>query len=258
MLAELSGIVKDLGHVLLRWRDQGQVQGIWDGTQFKAKADIMAHEILVGKLRDLLPAIPVISEEDQNSLTDTRPECYWLIDPIDGTASFAHGYTGFVTQIALIVEHAPMLAAIYAPALDSLYSAERGRGAFLNDVRLLRDQAFPPRILIDNYPQPRGVALLAYNELHFAKYIECGSISLKICKVADGTADLFFKDVAVRDWDLAAAQLVLEETGGFLTDIYGHRIEYTGSYEQTGVVAASHPYSVEHLVDWYANLIQKD
>lgn len=252
MLIELSRIVKEVGGKLVEWRNSSASLGKWEGSQFKAQADLLAHEALVKELNLLAPDIPVISEEDSLSWSRNRPSRYWLIDPIDGTASFAHGYSGFVTQVALIKQESPYLAAVYAPALDALYLAERNRGAFLNGHRLHCALKSPTKTLIDNYPEPRGVTRLAYKALGFRHYIECGSISLKICKIADGSADLFFKNVIVRDWDLAAPQVILEEAGGLLTDIRGNHINYIGNYEQLGVVAAPEREMSKRLVSWYA------
>lgn len=258
MLSKLAGIVKSIGGLMLQWRASGMVSGNWEGTQFKAEADSMAHRELTQRLTKLAPDIPIISEENPASWVTLRPERYWLIDPIDGTASFAQGYDGFVTQVALMDHHTPVLAAIYAPSLDSLYLVEKGGGAFLNGVRLFLQPTFPPKTLIDNYPEPRGVSLQAFRELHLTRYIERGGISLKICNVADGTADLFFKVVIVRDWDLAAPHLLLKEAGGFLTDIYGDDIQYIGSFNREGLVAANHPESLEMLVRWHVQGSQKN
>lgn len=253
MLSELVEVVRSVGELLLKWRKSGIIYGKWEGSQFKAEADLMANDKLIEKLSNFAPDIPIISEENQSSWVAERPERYWLIDPIDGTASFAHGYSGFVTQIALVIGHAPTIAVIYAPDNKCLYTAEKGKGAFKNGTRLVRKQTLP-KILIDNYPEPLGVTLQAYTEFDFKHYIECGSIALKICKVADGTADLFFKDVTVRDWDLAAPQLVLEEANGYLRDIRGNLIEYTNGYERTGLVASCCTDSISRLVSWYANM----
>jgi 3'-phosphoadenosine 5'-phosphosulfate (PAPS) 3'-phosphatase len=257
MLAELERIVRTVGSLLLQRRELGPIDGKWDGPQFKSSADLMAHEKLTEHLKSLAPEVPIISEENQTSWLDPRPERYWLIDPIDGTASFAQNYLGFVTQIALMVENRPMLAAIYAPALNFAYLAECGQGAFLNGVKLFRKQTLPHKTLIDNYPEPRGVVLQAYNELGFTNYIECGSISLKICKIADGTADLFFKNVIVHDWDLAAPELVLEEAGGLLKDSNGKEIRYDGDYKQSGIVAAASEEACMHFVSWYNNFMKR-
>jgi 3'(2'), 5'-bisphosphate nucleotidase/myo-inositol-1(or 4)-monophosphatase len=258
IIEELSKVVKTIGYNLLEWRDCNFANGEWKGTQFKSQADFLAHDLLVHDLRCITPGIPIISEEDSNSWLDTRPDCYWLIDPIDGTASFAQGYSGFVTQAALVVRGDPHLAAVYAPVSDSLYVAEREKGAFLNEKRLHCMQEQDINTLIDNYPEPRGVTLLAYRALGIQNYIECGSISLKICKVADNSADLFFKDVIVRDWDLAAPQVILEEADGKLTDIHGHRITYTDSYKKAGLVAACSHRIAMRLVSWYVSITESE
>lgn len=254
MIHDLSCIVKDVGRSLLKWRNLKIFEGKWEGTQFKAKVDIMAHQELENYLNKLTPGIPIISEENSVSLIDERPRLYWIIDPIDGTASFINGYSGFVTQIALIEDNKPKLAAVYAPVLDMLYTAKIGEGAYLNGKRLLISNREVLKILIDNYPEPRGIAKNACNEFKFENYIECGSIALKICKVADGTADLFLKDVIVRDWDLAPPHLVLEESGGVMTDIHGNKFEYRGGYEHTGLIATKSQKANKDVVDWYSNI----
>ena len=253
MIDILSKIIREVGDLILIWRNSGFFEGQWEGSQFKAEADQMAHKELKKLLQRLDPSIPVVSEEDGKSLTEKRADRYWLIDPIDGTASFANGFNGFVTQVALIEKSSPMYAAIFAPALDRLYTAQRGGGAFLNDTRLKLNAKKRMDTLIDNYPEPRGIAMNVYCDYGFKNYIECGSISLKICKVADGTADLFIKDVIVRDWDLAAPGLVLEEAGGNLTDIEGRKITYKGSYEHFGLIAAYDNNINSMISSWHSN-----
>jgi 3'(2'), 5'-bisphosphate nucleotidase/myo-inositol-1(or 4)-monophosphatase len=247
MIEDLSRVVRDVGRHIMEWRNAGITEGMWVKDQFKAKADKLAHDVFEAGLRDISPFIPVISEENLESLKKERPGQYWLIDPIDGTASFVHGFKGFVTQAALMQNNRPTHAVIFAPALDELYIAERGKGASLNGKQIRRCGSQKFETLIDNYPEPRGIAKEAFTSLGFSKYIECGSIALKICRVADGSADLFLKDVQVRDWDLAAPELVLEESGGTLTDISGMRIQYTGNYEHCGLIAA-HEQSINSMI----------
>jgi 3'(2'), 5'-bisphosphate nucleotidase/myo-inositol-1(or 4)-monophosphatase len=258
VINELTRVVKEVGIIMLEWRSSELFEGVWDGPQYKAKVDLMAHEALVDRLYKLAPEIPVISEEDASSIVDKRPECYWLIDPIDGTASFATGYPGFVTQVALIENYRPRLAAIYAPVLNELYTAVSGKGAYLNGNTLRVTGTNMFETLIDNYPEPRGVTAELYRSLDFKAYIECGSISLKICKIADGVADVFFKSVTIRDWDIAAPHLVLEESGGFLTDAYGNRPEYRGSYEHAGIIATQSKEANEEIVVWHKAFTKGD
>jgi len=251
MITRLAKTVYDIGILLLKWRNAEIFEGTWEGPQFKAKVDRMAHLALTERLKEIAPDIPIISEEDEMSIQENRPDRYWLIDPIDGTASFVGGFPGFVTQAALIKTGYPLVGAICAPVLDLLYLVERGQGATLNGQPLDLFSDREPTILIDNYPEPQGVTLSAYEELNFLSYIECGSISLKICKVADGTADVFFKNVIVKDWDLAPAHLVLEEAGGILRNVNGKRITYNGNYKQNGLVATASQKACTRVVSWY-------
>jgi 3'(2'), 5'-bisphosphate nucleotidase len=93
--------------------------------------------------------------------------------------------------------------------------------------------------LVDNYPEPRGVAERLYRDLACAKYVESGSIGLKICLVAEGAADIFIKDVCVRDWDIAPPYLVLQEAGGVIAQYSGQPFEFLKEYEKLGLIVAS-------------------
>lgn len=238
VLTESENILIELGEKLRFWLISGGADGSWEGTQFKAKADTLAHEFLVSRLKKLDSSISIISEEDTDSLTSIRPDKYWLIDPIDGTASYVGGFSGYVCQIALMEHGRPILSAVYAPELKLLYSAEIHKGARLNGNLLPRITKRPSKILIDNYPEPRGIASRIYNGLKCNGYVESGSLGLKLLRVADGTADLFVKDVIVKDWDLAPADLILSELGIKVSDINGSEIVYDGTYDIKGIICA--------------------
>jgi 3'(2'), 5'-bisphosphate nucleotidase/myo-inositol-1(or 4)-monophosphatase len=130
------------------------------------------------------------------------------------------------------------MAVIFAPDLDLLYTAEKGQGSFCNGKQLTVNVSNSDRILlIDNYPKPKGLALDVLNGLPCTGYIESGSIALKICRVADGTADLFVKDVPVRDWDIAAPMLILNEAAGIIKTYLGEDYKFSGSFEKIGLIA---------------------
>ena len=231
--------LKKVGHYIMKCRSLGITQGYWEGTQYKALADIEANSRMCEELQQILD-IQIISEEDITTHDHRRPDVYWLVDPIDGTASFAHGFDGFVSQAALILNEVPILAGVYAPALDKLFLAINGQGATLNGYPLAvhSPDYFPAApVLVDNYPTPRGIAAFLYSRLNCSRYVESGSIGLKICLVAEGKADVFVKDVPVRDWDVAAPQLVLDEAGGIVTDFLGSSFQYRGSFHKRGLIA---------------------
>jgi 3'(2'), 5'-bisphosphate nucleotidase len=239
MQPQLALAMRRVGANILQCREEGNISGKWEGSQFKAAADLIINEYLRNELR-LLADIPIISEEDTTSQSIHRPTEYWLIDPIDGTASFAQGFSGFVTQVALIQYGQPCLAAVFAPALERLYMAEKGKGATVNGQPMrVRTSSLQALTLVDNYPQPRGVAEYLFHNLDCANYLESGSIGLKICLVAEGKADIFVKDIFVRDWDVAPPHLVLLEAGGVLTQFTGESFVYDGDYDKRGLVVTT-------------------
>jgi len=252
MLDRLSNILSDVGLTLTELRSRGPIEGSWvDPSQFKAQADRIAHDLLIHALGAITPGVATVSEEDL-SHDHERPSEYWLIDPIDGTASYAGGFDGFVTQVALMKGNAPILAAVHAPALGLTYLAEKNQGASLNGQRLKVAAGDPDRVLlIDNYPEPRASALAAFQDLSMTGYVESGSIALKICRIADGTADLFFKDVTLRDWDVAPAELILSEAGGLMTGIDGAPFLYVGDWVKPGVIAARSEVLLERFQAWH-------
>lgn len=260
MLNKLAKIVRDTGSEIARWHADGiNTSKKWEKDQLKTAADREAHRMLLGALNAIGEGFPVVSEEDESSLNPDRPEEYWLIDPIDGTRSLFGGFPGYVTQVALIRQERPVMAAIYAPAMDILYIAEEGKGAFKNGIKLceLSNNAGYEK-LIDNYPEPRGIARSLHESFGFKKYIESGSIALKMCRIADGTADVFFKDVVVRDWDIAPAHLLLREVNGYVTDMFGGDIIYAGEYVKNGLIAASCRDKCLEIAGWHKKFLKKE
>lgn len=243
----------EVGALLREWRTDPETRlGVWEGSQFKARADAMAHRALSERLHAIDPRIPVLSEEDPASLTRERPPRYWLIDPIDGTASYVHGFPGYVTQAALVIGDRPEVAAVHAPETGTLYTAVRGRGAHRDGLPLppLAPCAPGKGVLTDNTPEPRGIALRVHERFGYSAYVESGSISLKLCHIAEGSAHLFVKDVPIRDWDMAAPDLVLAEVGGLAVRLDGGDFGYRGPWEHTGLVAAADPATCRRIAHW--------
>lgn len=247
----LERVLRQCGEMLIALSAEERASGVWEGEQFKAVADQRAHQFLVRELSTAFPNVPIISEEELEAPCLSQNDDYIIIDPIDGTASFAQGFAGWVTQAAYI-KKIPLISGIYAPISDEYFSAIQGRGAFCNGSKLiLAESTERPFSIIDNYPQPRGIALAAKNALSIPVYLESGSIALKICRVADNSADLFLKDMHPRDWDIAAPMLLLEEAGGKITDIHGDRL-WLGSNDRRhhGLIAAKSATIVDHVLTW--------
>ena len=134
MLHEISDILREVGALLLDIYTKGGREGYWEGTQFHARADKLAHDVISSRLSVMVEKYPVISEESNLNKPASNSK-FWLIDPIDGTASYANGYAGYVTQIALMENYKPILAAVYAPASDEMFTAIKGKGGKINGGR---------------------------------------------------------------------------------------------------------------------------
>jgi fructose-1,6-bisphosphatase/inositol monophosphatase family enzyme len=231
-------IFRTVGKRVLSWRNDQSKKKLLSPSENKYYADLLAHELLVGKLTELYPGIPIISEEDFTSDAE-RPFEYWIIDPIDGTLSWVNGFNGFVSQGALMRDQRPVFSVVYVPCLDKTYSALDGCGFYINDKIIEVSDRGDEITLIDNTPEPHGVTRLVYNKVSASNYLESGSLGLKCCLVADGTANVFVKDVVVRDWDIAPAWLILNEAKCKISLTTGDEYLFSGEIEKNGIVVTS-------------------
>jgi 3'(2'), 5'-bisphosphate nucleotidase len=209
------------------------------GTTYKSddspltQADLASHRLLVDGLRALTPDWPVLSEESQAITYEQRRlwTRYWLVDPLDGTKEFLKHRDEFTVNVALIDDGAPIIGVVHAPALNVTYAAGQGMGATKRQGR-----AAPAPIRVGDYRA--GGLKMAVSRSHAGgetdelvrklKPIECVSVgsSLKLCLVAEGAAHLYPRFGPTMEWDIAAAQCVVEEAGGSVTDLEGRPLRY--------------------------------
>ncbi len=197
------------------------------------QADLAAHEIITSGLAAMTPELPVISEESSALPFSERQtwQRYWLVDPLDGTREFIKRNGEFTVNIALIEHHEPVLGVVYAPALDMLYFAARGEGAFRqsgdNPPQSIHVRNFDPtQITVAGSRSHAGEKLLRFlDRIGPHTLVSMGS-SLKICLVAEGRADVYPRLGLTSEWDTAAAQCVLEEAGGRLVETGGRVMRY--------------------------------
>ena len=242
--------MESIGNQIDKWRFEESARKINEPKEFKTEADIRANLLIKKLIFSVDETAEIISEEDC-CFNLERPNSYWLLDPIDGTASWYDGYDGFVTQIAYIKDSIPVFGVICAPVLKKVWWGIRGQGAFLNGKQLNKrnkNLADTGLTLIDNYSTPRNIAQEIYKLKNVSSYIESGSLGLKCVLVADGTADIFVKDVIVRDWDLAPAYVILQEVGSQMSDLSGKCIPFNGDREKRNGLLVSANIVVNDLV----------
>lgn len=197
------------------------------------QADLAAHNVIEAGLAELVPELPVLSEESADIPFATRRQwgTYWLVDPLDGTREFIKRNGEFTVNIALVDNHRPVMGVIYAPAINSLYFAAEGQGAFHQldggaSRRIHARKLDPAQITVAGSRSHAGEELLRFlDRIGPHTLISMGS-SLKVCLVAEGRADIYPRLGLTSEWDTAAAQCVLEEAGGRLIGLNGMPLEY--------------------------------
>jgi 3'(2'), 5'-bisphosphate nucleotidase len=195
-------------------------------------ADTESQRVIIEGLRELTGDVPILSEESALGPWDERRRWreLWVVDPLDGTREFVKRNGEFTVNIALIVEHEPVLGVVAAPASGLLYWGAAGHGAFSQ-----HRGAAPAAIRVSAPQNPlRVVGSRSHASPDTAAYLErlqphvmtgIGS-SLKFCWVAEGKADLYPRFGPTSEWDTAAGQAVLEAAGGHVTLLNGHRLRY--------------------------------
>ena len=202
------------------------------------EADLRAHRTIIEGLSALTPGWPVLSEESSRIDFSERAHWsrYWLVDPLDGTREFLSRNGEFTVNIALIDGHEPILGVVYAPARQLLYYGIPGFGAFrayageaVAPIVVKRHAASPLRIVGSRSHRGDSLdSLLSHLGSH--QLIAVGS-SLKLCMVAEGSADLYPRLGATSEWDTAAAHAVVLAAGGLVTSTAGAPLTYNSRPE---------------------------
>lgn len=237
-LDAVIAIARQAGEAIMKvYATEFDVESKTDNSPL-TQADLAAHHLIVRRLKQLTPHIPILSEESESIAADIRNtwQLYWLIDPLDGTREFIKRNGEFTVNIALIHQHVPILGVVYAPVTELLYFASAGQGAF----RQAKNAACVP---IHTRPFKTDALIVAgsrshsdhrvqqfLNNIHSAtgkapELISMGS-SLKICLVAQGSADVYPRLGPTSEWDTAAAHCILKEAGGDILDVQGHALRY--------------------------------
>jgi myo-inositol-1(or 4)-monophosphatase len=215
------GLKRDLGELE---RLQVSVKG---PGNFVSAADHRAEHILRTELTKARPSYGFLGEEGGHSAGSDQSH-KWIVDPLDGTTNFLHGIPHFAISLALERDAAVIAALIYNPATDELYTAERGKGAFLNDrrIRVAARRRLEDAVIACGLPHfGRGDLTQFGREIgkvqeKVAGLRRFGSAALDLAWVASGRFDGYWeRDLSA--WDMAAGLLLVREAGGFVSDLDG-------------------------------------
>lgn len=221
--AAAEAAVREAGALALGYFNGSAKQWRKDDASVVTEADIAVDHFLRPRLAAIEPAAGWLSEETADTPDRLGREAVWIVDPIDGTRAFVEGQTVWVIAVALVERGRPVMGLIFNPSREEMFAAERGRGATLNG-RSLRAPS-PPPIADATVLGPRG-ALNSLAELGFARGEAVYALAYRLVAVAAGRADAALARARARDWDIAAADLILAESGAQLLDIDGRAPDY--------------------------------
>ena len=195
------------------------------------EADVAVDTFLKIRLSELVPQAAWLSEETQDDPARIGQDLVWIVDPIDGTRAFLSGHPDWSIAVALLARGEPLLGVVNAPAGQVAYEAVRGRGATRNGaaIAVSTQDALPGARVTGPKPMferlSRGVGRGgAPADFHLIERIP--SLALRLVRVAEGAIDVGLVTANARDWDLAAADLILREAGGVVCDLTGRAPAY--------------------------------
>lgn len=180
------------------------------------QADLASHNIINQALKKLTPEIPILSEEGEKLESDIKT--FWCVDPLDGTKEFIKRNGEFTVNIALIVDHLPVLGVVHIPVANETFLAMKGDGAKkikdhqIHYLSIQSDKTRQPPIFAVSRSH-LNQATQDFIEHHQAKTVAAGS-SLKLTMLAEGLADAYPRFGPTSLWDMAAGHAILKETGG--------------------------------------------
>ena len=232
MLKKITEIVKEAGKIVLSAHNQENTITAKEGKKnFVTKYDVAVQDYLFKELGKAFPDAQFIGEEGENDFSTDGLR--FIIDPIDGTTNFMQDYRCSCISVALCNGNDVVAGVVYNPYTDELFSAEKGKGAYLNG----------DRISVSERPLSDGLALFGTSPYHpentdetfsllrkvfdFSRDIRrSGSAAYDICMIACGWCEVFFEK-SLQPWDIAAGTLILKEAGGIALNYQGRDINFS-------------------------------
>ncbi|MDX2479666.1 MAG: 3'(2'),5'-bisphosphate nucleotidase CysQ [Desulfuromusa sp.] len=233
-VAILQEIARNAGDAIMAVYDDNLKVEYKEDKSPLTVADKASHAVIVAGLQKNWPDVPILSEEGLTTPYAERKDwqCFWLVDPLDGTKEFIKRNGEFTVNIALIKSGQPAIGIVYAPALNRLYSGKKNSGAWvqygiedpipIKASGVMSDEGLTV-VMSRSHPSPELEAYL--KDIRVKEALPIGS-SLKLCVVAEGKADLYPRLGPTMEWDTAAGHAVVEAAGGIVQTPEGQYLLY--------------------------------
>jgi len=240
------------GDVILRYHNQVDLLTIENKSinDFVSEVDKTAEKAIINEIKKAFPKHSILAEESGEILGDS--DFQWIIDPLDGTTNYLHGFPQYAVSIALLEKQVITHGVIYDPFKEELFTASKGDGAYLNNerIRVTMSNGLQDTLIGTGFPFKDPQHLDCYLETfkaihpHVSGIRRAGSAALDLAYLAAGRLDGFW-EIGLNSWDIAAGSLLVKEAGGFIGDFSGR-----DQYMETGNVVAGN-------TDVYKALLKK-
>jgi myo-inositol-1(or 4)-monophosphatase len=230
-LETAAAIAREAGALLLTFTAETKQTRKKGAVNLVTAADVASQELIVSRLNAAFPDHAILAEEDASGVRPdpgSGAEYLWIVDPLDGTTNFSHGYPVFGVSIALAVAGRITVGVVFNPVSGELFAAERGRGATLNGqtIHVTETADVNDALLVTGVPYwirekpERIMAKFKAFSVRAQGVRRSGAASLDMCEVAGGRADGFWEE-GLAPWDTAAGSIIIAEAGGRLTNLSG-------------------------------------
>ena len=234
MLNFIVQVARDAGNVLVDRLGRALQVSNKGAIDLVTEADLASEKLIIERIRSHYPRHAILAEESGASEDSGNPlaaEWKWIIDPLDGTTNYAHGYPCFCVSIGVERAGKLELGVVYDPMRNEMFAAERGQGATLNErpVRVSKVDDLGRAMLCTGFPynvreRPDFARDFTNFTMHAQAVRRDGSAALDLAYIACGRFDGFWED-GLNPWDLAAGVLLIEEAGGRVTDFNGTALD---------------------------------
>jgi myo-inositol-1(or 4)-monophosphatase len=229
-------------------------------SDFVSEVDGAAEDAIIRTLLEAYPSHSILAEESGAQGDPVKSEYQWIIDPLDGTTNFLHGFPHYSVSIALMHKNIPSQAVVYNPFANELFTATRGRGAYMNDhrLRVSKRSQLADCLICTGFPFREFSHVESYMAMfrdimpRVAGIRRPGSAALDLAFVAAGRYDGFW-EFGLSPWDMAAGCLLITEAGGLVGDMDGG-----ATYMQSGNLTAGNPKIFEQLIQIISPHLAKD
>jgi myo-inositol-1(or 4)-monophosphatase len=223
------------GGILKKRLGRKRTIGFKGAVNLVTEMDLLSEKIIVDEIKSHYPDHDVLAEE--RAAAENASRFRWIIDPLDGTTNYAHGFPIFSVSIALAKDGEVVFGVVYDPTRDELFTAEKGKGARLNGrrIRVSSQSTLTRSLLATGFPYDLRESRVN-NFDHFYNFAiraqavrRAGSAALDLCYVAAGRFDGFW-EMKLGPWDIAAGSLMVSEAGGKITDFTGRPLNLSGKH----------------------------